>query len=199
MSAPLSQPPARPFFWAGLFVFNMAVITIARILGWIEQPAPAMLFLLNFILLVPMVRHAKRRQEEKGAMSPALRTYNRRALFAMAAYMLAMIGAGNLHDSVAEGSVAMWALAMVPLVPLMGMLFAVFRYYREETDEYLRQRHVTAALLGLMLVLVAGTTWGFLEMFGLVGHVWAWWVFPVWAIGLGIGTCWPRGEQADAR
>jgi len=150
------------------------------------------------VLLGPMGRAALRRQEAKGAVSPALRRYNARALASMALYGVAMIGAGNLHDSVAEGSPLMWLLALVPVAPVIGLIWAMYRYYHEETDEFLRHRQVTGALVGLMLVLVAGTVWGFLEMFGLVGHVWNWWVVPVWAIGLGLGTCWPRREGEDA-
>ena len=46
---------------------------------------------------------------------------------------------------------------------------------------------ISAALIGLALVLLAGTLWGFLETFGIAPHVPAWWVVPVWAIGLGLG------------
>ena len=48
-------------------------------------------------------------------------------------------------------------------------------------------RQTSAALIGLALVLLAGTLWGFLETFGIAPHVPAWWVVPVWAIGLGLG------------
>ena len=41
------------------------------------------------------------------------------------------------------------------------------------------------ALPNLLLTIVTlGIFWGFLEMFKVVPHVWAWWVLPAWAIAL---------------
>ena len=196
-AAPASEVPARPWLWAGLFVVNMALIAAARIFDILEPPTAWVLTALNMGLLVPMTREARRRQEQKGAMSPALRRYNRRALAAMAVYMVAMIAGGNLHDSFTPGSPLLWLVALVPVAPLLAMIWAMYRYYREEDDEFLRHRAIIGALVGLVAVLVVGTVWGFLEMFALVPHIWNWWVFPVWAIGLGIGTCWSRGAGSD--
>lgn len=194
MSAAAANPLRRVWKWGLLFFVNMALIALAHIFGLIEPPAPWILLALNMVLLVPYVRAAKDWQEAKGAMSPALRRYNRRMLGFGAVYMVAMIAGGSLADALAQGSPAMWAAAVVPIAPVLGMIWAMFRYLREEDDEYLRHRAVTGALAGLALVLVLGTSWGFLEMFGLVPHVWNWWVFPAWAIGLGIGMCWPRDD-----
>ena len=197
---PATQTSARkprPALWAALFIFNMVAIAAAQIFELIEMPVPAVLMALNFLVLIPMVRDAKLAQEQRGAMSPALRVYNRRVLFVMALYMLAMIGGGNLHHQFEAGSPMLWVLAIAPLLPLMGMIWAMYRYYLDEDDEYLRHKAVTGALVGLVLVLVFGTVWGFLEMYGLVGHIWNWWVFPLWALGLGIGTCWKRERGED--
>jgi hypothetical protein len=200
MSAPnpaQSAPPARPWLWATLFAVNMALIAAAAIFDFIEQPAPAILAALNMVLLVPMAREARRRQEQAGAMSPALRSYNRRVLTAFALYAVAMIGGGMLYDRFEPDGLALWLLALAPLAPLMGAIWTMVGYYREEDDEYLRHRAVVGALVGLVLVLCLGTIWGFLEMYGLVPHIWNWWVFPVWAVGLGIGTCWPGDRGGE--
>lgn len=188
----------RPGVWAGLFAVNTALIAVLRISGALEMPAPAILMALNLLLLVPLGRALLQRQEDQGASSQAIRRYNRRVLASMAFYAATMLLAGNLYDSVQPQSPAMWLLASAPVLPVLAVLWAMVRYYREEQDEYLRQRHVAAALIGLVLVLGLGTLWGFFEMFGLVPHVWNWWVFPVWAIGLGLGSWWPRNEGDGA-
>ena len=49
-----------------------------------------------------------------------------------------------------------------------------------------------AALFALGVVLAIGIFYGFLETFELVPHIWAWWVLPVWAIGLGLAQLWQK-------
>ena len=192
-----STKPARPGIWAGLFAVNVALIAVLHITGAIQPPVPYLLFAANLVLLIPMVRASTRRQEEKGAMSPALRRYNRRMLIGGFAYMVGMLIAANVADAIGTGAPILWLAALLPLVPALAMIWTMARYLKEEDDEYLRLRAVNGALTGLALVLVVGTGWGFLEMFGLLPGYWAWWVFPVWAIGLGAGMCWPLGRAGE--
>lgn len=181
---------ARPLLWAVLFVGAMGAAAAASIFDVVDNRTSFFMMLLSLGLLVPMTRAARRREEQKGCMSPALRQYNAWALICGALYTVTFLLATYVHDSIPERSAAMWAIALVPVLPLLGMIWAMRRYLAEESDEYLRHRAISAALFGLGLVLVLGTVWGFLETFGLVPHVWAWWVFPVWAIGLGLAQCW---------
>ncbi|WP_271079421.1 hypothetical protein [Aurantiacibacter sp. MUD61] len=181
------QKNPKPGLWGGLFAVNMALIAVLAGTGALEHPTPAILIGLNMILLIPMVRAASKAQEQKGAVSKAMRSYNQRFLGFSLAYMVVMLVSGTIAGELADGSPGMWVLAILPMFPVFGMIWTMFRYLQEETDEYLRLRAVNASLVGLGLVLVLGTGWGFLETFGLVPHVWAWWVFPTWAIGLGIG------------
>lgn len=192
-----TDTPARPWLWFGLFTLNIGLIAAARIFDVLEPPATWILLALNMALLIPTARATRRLQEQKGAMSPALRNYNRRFLGFSAVYMVAMIAGGNIANRLVDGSPAMWLIAIVPVVPVLGMIWTIFNYLRKESDEYLRHRAVIGALTGLALVLTAGTVWGFLEMFELVPHIWNWWVFPAWAIGMGIGMCFgnAKGEE----
>lgn len=187
-----SKSNAKPGIWAGLFGANVAVIAVLHITGALEGATPYILYALNFVLLIPLFRTAQLSQEQKGAMSPAMRSYNRRFLGFSALYVIVMLGVSGLYDKVPEGSAVLWLLAIAPALAAMGMIWAMIRYLREEVDEYLRYRAVNAAMVGLGFVLVLGTGWGFLETFGLVPHIWAWWVFPAWAMGLGIGTALPE-------
>ncbi len=193
MMADAVQTKAKPGLWAGLVAANMGIIAALFATGALEAPTPYILFALNFVLLIPMIKAGKQAQEEKGAMTRAMRDYNRRFLIASALYALMMLGAGGLTNVIAVDSPAMWLLAITPMLPAFGMIWAMTRYLREETDEYQRYKAVRASMVGLGLVLVLGTGWGFLETFGLVPHVWAWWVFPGWAMGLALGMILPEG------
>ena len=182
-----TQSKAEPGLWIGLFFANLAIIAAFQFTGAIDVATFWVLFALNFVLIAPAIRAGKQLQEDRGAMSDALRRYNRRFLAFSACYMVVMLGTVWLYGEARPSDALLWLLAIMPVFPIMGMIWTLFRYLKEETDEFLRDRAISAALVGLGFVLVLGTVWGFLETYGLVPHVWAWWVFPAWAIGLGIG------------
>lgn len=187
-----TQAKAKPGLWVGLYMANMAIISVLFITDAIEPPVPYILYALSFVLLIPAIKAGKQLQEEKGAMTRAIRDYNRRFLTFSAIYAVGMLGASGATNYVNPESPVMWGLAILPMLPAFGMIWAMMRYLAEETDEYQRYKAIRSSMFGLGLVLVLGTGWGFLETFGLVPHVWAWWVFPAWAIGLGIGSAWPE-------
>lgn len=185
----------RRNIWIWLFIASAMLIAAARIFEVLEPPAIWILLTASMGLMIPAVKTARRQQEARGAMSPALRSYNTRVALFGAIYMVCMIAGVNLVHVLPEGSPLLWLVAIAPLLPTLGIVWAMFRYLTEEDDEYLRHRAVNGALTGIGLVLVLGTGWGFLEMFGLAPHVWNWWVFPIFSVGLGLGMCnsWSRG------
>ena len=98
----------------------------------------------------------------------------------------------TLWNSYQLSDALVFAISLLPTVPTFGIIWAMARYLAEEQDEYLRHRTIMAALVALGVVLAIGIFYGFLEMFELVPHIWAWWVLPVWAIGLGLAQLWQK-------
>lgn len=120
----------------------------------------------------------------------ALARYTQRLMLAMTGYVAGLMIAIAIHiEGMPPGPLA-YAVALLPTIPALAVVFVIARYLVEESDEYLRHRASLSAIIGLGFVLVLGTVWGFLETFGLVPHIWAWWVLPVWAIGMGAGQGW---------
>ncbi|MGA9062520.1 MAG: hypothetical protein WB341_12745 [Terracidiphilus sp.] len=82
--------------------------------------------------------------------------------------------------------IAAYALAILPAIPIVGMLFVYGLYLSEEKDEFLRAISVQSMLWSLGATLAATTVWGFLEDFVHVPHVQLAMVFPIyccfWAI-----------------
>lgn len=187
---------SRPWVWAVLFVAAMFGTVALRIFGVVEEPWATVLSLLALALVVPMVVSARRKVQAEGDFSPALKAYNNRIMVGSGVYVLTFLAAVSAHNRAPPHGAWLWLLAIAPTIPLLGMIWAMARYLRDETDEYLRHRAIMAALFGLTLVLVLGTVWGFLETFGVAPHVWSWWVFPVWALGLGIAQCWSRWSRS---
>ncbi|GAB5348598.1 hypothetical protein [Alteriqipengyuania sp. 357] len=176
-----------PIFWGALFVIAMfATAFLAS--SALEGPAAMAVMLLPMALLFPLVKASERKQAASGCASPAMVRYNRRAMFGSFGYVLGLgiaLSIWNRYDQSLSQPVTV-LLALLPTLPTFVMIWAMGRYLVEETDEYLRYRTVLAALMSLGMVLAIGIFYGFLETFGLVPHVWAWWVLPVWAVGLGI-------------
>lgn len=177
----------QPGLWAGAFALALCVIAYCEhrgfLGGWRSLPfvAAATLFLF------PLTKAANNRQAAAGALSPATRRYNRRMLIWSLGYVLCLGIAMTVRNYLHPQGAFLWGIAFLPSVPMIFFVWTLARYVVEEEDEYLRYRQTSAALIGLALVLLAGTLWGFLETFGVAPHVPAWWVVPVWAIGLGLG------------
>jgi hypothetical protein len=174
-------------WWSVAFVAGMGIaggIINSVELGFVGSLAVA---LVPMLMLIPLVRSAERAQAASGCTTPAMRRYNRRFLVMSFGYVLTLFAAlGTTRQMTIEGPL-LWVLALLPTIPIMGMIWTIARLLVEETDEYQRMRMVRASLIATGLLLVVATLWGFLEMFGLVPHVEIWAAFPVWALGLGVG------------
>lgn len=180
-----------PGFWAGLYLANVAVIGVLKLGGAINGPTGFILMALACVLLVPMIRT----QAKSGCSSEALQVYNKRVVVSSIGYVLGLGIAITLWRNYEITGPVLFGLAMLPALPTLGIIWAMGRYLVDEKDEYLRHRTVMGALFGLGLVLTLGIFYGFLETFELVPHIWAWWVLPVWAIGLGIGQLWQKVRE----
>ncbi len=126
----------------------------------------------------------------KSCRSPAMRRYTRRLAIAMTAYLITLFLAVTL---VRKGDVVgplAWLLAILPGLCIASVFWVYGRLLVEETDEYQRMLLVRQSLVATGFTLSIVTIWGFLETFGLVPHVDAFYVAVLWFLGLGIGACW---------
>jgi len=119
--------------------------------------------------------------------TPALRRYNWRVIWLSLVYAAFLIVAvyGFKHELV-PGPLKFF-VAMLPALPIIGIFGAIGRYLVEEQDEYIRMLMVRQTLWASAFALSIATTWGFLDNFGLVGHVDAYWIVVLWFFGLGLG------------
>jgi len=186
------RPPAgrARWLWGGLMVASFAVIAGLRLSGAINEPTGFILLALAMLQMIPLVRAGLAHQRETGHLSPAVLRYTRRFMGATFGYVLGMGLAVMLHERMGLSGPEAFAIALLPVLPVFAMIWAMGRYLVEEDDEFLRHRATLASLFGLGVVLALGSFWGFLETFGVVPHIWAWWTFPVWAIGMGLSQGW---------
>ncbi len=122
--------------------------------------------------------------------SQAGRRYLRRFFPTMTAYVVALIGANWAINALHPKGAALVVLAILPALPIIAVIGVIGLYLVEETDEYVRQRAVTAMMVGLAIMLSIATAWGFLEEGGVLPHVPAYWAFIV---------CSPSRARASTR
>ncbi|MXO51796.1 hypothetical protein GRI42_10830 [Erythrobacter gaetbuli] len=177
-----------PGFWAGLYLAVVAMIGALKITDAINGPTGFILMAASCGLLIPMVRA----QNRGDCSSAATLAYNKRVIASSFGYVLGLGLAITVWRNYELSAPAVFAISLLPVLPTFGIIWAMARYLSDETDEYLRHRTIMASIHGLGLVLSVGILWGFLEMFELVPHVWAWWVLPAWAIGTGLSNLWQK-------
>ena len=175
-------------FWVGMYLGAVAIVAALKLTGAINGATGFILMAAAMMLLIPMVRAGK----ASGCASPATDRYNKRVIASSFGYVLGLGIAITLWREYELSPGLVFAISMLPTLPTFGVIWAMGRYFSEETDEYLRYQTIIRALGGLGLVLVSGIFWGFLEMFELVPHIWAWWVLPVWAVGMGLTQLWQK-------
>jgi hypothetical protein len=122
------------------------------------------------------------------AMSPIKRRYLMRISASMALYLVSLIGAKTLIEGHLVSGFATWALALMPGLAVVGMFGAIGRLIVEQTDEFIRMLLVRQNLIAVGFALSVASVWGFLEEFGLVGHVAAYWIVVLWALGSLVGA-----------
>jgi hypothetical protein len=120
--------------------------------------------------------------------NPAIKRYNMRVILLSLLYAIfLLIAVYAFKHQLLHGPVAYFA-AILPALPIIGIFGAMGRYLLEEQDEYVRMLMVRQSLWASGFALSLATIWGFLESFGLVGHIDAYYVAIVWFMGLGVGA-----------
>jgi hypothetical protein len=122
------------------------------------------------------------------AHSPAQRRYNRRVIQLSLLYALTLLGAVYLFKHQQVSGAGAWIVAILPALSIIAIFVAIGAYIVEESDEYLRALVIRQTLYASGFMLGLTTLWGFLESFGLVGHVEAYYTAILWFAGFGLGA-----------
>ena len=122
------------------------------------------------------------------ARTPAWKRYNWRVIWLSLAYAILLIAAvyGFKHKLIPPALT--YPVAILPALPIIGLFAAMGRYLVEETDEYVRMLIVRQMLWAMGFALSCATIWGFLDNFGLVGHVDGYWIVVLWYFGQALGA-----------
>ncbi|HMJ92661.1 MAG TPA: hypothetical protein VK472_01035 [Allosphingosinicella sp.] len=119
----------------------------------------------------------------------AQRRYNKRVLGLSLLYALLLVAAIMVFKQAHPAGPLAWLLAILPALPIIGIVAAMGRYLVEESDEYLRAMEVRKSLIATGFMLTVTTGWGFLQSFDLLPHADFYWATIIWFGGLGVGGC----------
>lgn len=121
-------------------------------------------------------------------MSPAYRRYTWRIFVAMSFYVATLfVAVTRFRHGGAHGAEA-WLLALLPGLSVAAVFWALGKLLVEETDEYLRSLLVRQLLIAAAITLSVATVYGFLENFGLVRHIDAFYLTVLFFVGMGVGA-----------
>jgi hypothetical protein len=130
--------------------------------------------------------------------NPAYRRYLQRMAVAAMLYVAAILVAVKvLHHNTAVSPLAV-ALALLPGLAVLMMLYAIGRLLTELEDEFLRMLEVRKALVATAVALAVASVWGLLEMLTAVPKLEVFWVFPIWCMGLLVGAAINRFTMGSA-
>ena len=115
---------------------------------------------------------------------------NRRFLFrltgSIAILALAVIAARHLIGQGIEGPLV-WVLAITPGLAMLSIFYAYGMLILEQEDEFIRMLVIRQLVIATGIALAFATVWGFLEEFGLVAHLYLYYVAVAWIIGFAVG------------
>ncbi len=123
--------------------------------------------------------------------SPAIKRYSWRIAAFMLLFVALIFTVGFwFREAPPEGALA-WAVAILPALPIIGVIWTIFRLLAEESDEYIRMMLVRQVLFATGFCLCVMTVWEFLQNYEVVapGNGGFGTAF-FWFIGLGFGAAW---------
>jgi uncharacterized YccA/Bax inhibitor family protein len=116
----------------------------------------------------------------------AIRRYNLRILLAMIFYIAFLVAAVWTFSHHHPTGLPAYGLAILPAIPVVGIVVIVGFYLTEEKDEFLRNLHVQSMIWSLGVTLTVTTVWGFLELFVPVAHLQLYLIFPLFWFLVGV-------------
>lgn len=132
------------------------------------------------------------------SQSPAIRRYLRRLSGFMGVYIVLIFTAGYIFRHMPPEKPLAYAIAILPALPILGVVWTIYRLLVEETDEYMRMLFVKQSLFATAFCLSIMTVWEFLQNYEVVpaGNGGFGAAF-FWFVGLGLGAAWNRITGAD--
>ena len=130
--------------------------------------------------------------------STAQKRYFIRLSVAMIVYLASLFSAEWLIEDRGLAGVGAYAIAVVPGLATASIFWIIARLILEENDEFLRLLYVRMSLVATGFAMTIASIWGFLEVYGLIFHLDAFWWPVLWCFGLGLGAAFNKATLGAA-
>jgi hypothetical protein len=121
--------------------------------------------------------------------TPAQRAHTRRTLWLMLVYLIILPPLVWLHAHRHIGPAVSLLMAVVASLPLLGFFASWGRYLSDENDEYHQAMTLRRIAVATTATMGAAVVWGFLQAFGVMPLVEAYWIPFVWVVIQGAQAC----------
>jgi hypothetical protein len=123
--------------------------------------------------------------ETFGSMTPAQRAHKRRVVWLLVAYAIVLPPLVWLRAHRDVGTTAAITMAIVAALPVLGIFASWGRYLSDEKDEYQHMVVMRRNAIATNATMGAATVWGFLQAFGVMPLIEAYWIPVVWVVAQG--------------
>ena len=121
--------------------------------------------------------------------TPAQRAHTRRVLWLMLAYALILPPLVWLHAHRHIGPTVSLLMGVGASLPLLGFFASWGRYLSDESDEYHQTMTLRRIAVATTATMGTAVVWGFLQAFGVMPLVEAYWIPFVWVVIQGAQAC----------
>jgi len=119
------------------------------------------------------------------SMTPAQRAHTRRVLWLLLVYVIVLPPLVWLRATHAIGHALATVMAIAAALPVMGIFASWGRYLSDEKDEYHHAQVLRRNAIATNVTMGAAAVWGFLQAFGVMPLVEAYWIPVVWIAAQG--------------
>jgi hypothetical protein len=121
-------------------------------------------------------------------LTPAQRAHIRRVLWLMLVYAIVLPPLVWLRATRHISDSLLLIMAIAASVPVLGMLASWGRYLSDERDEYHQALSLRRIAIATNATMGAAVVWGFLQAFGVMPLVEAYWIPFAWVVMQGVSA-----------
>ena len=122
-------------------------------------------------------------------LTPAQRAHMRRVLWLLLVYALILPPMVWLQAHRHISHTLSLAMAIIASLPVLGIFASWGRYVSDERDEYHQALTLRRIAIATNATMGAAVVWGFLQAFGVMPLVEAYWIPFVWVVMQGASAC----------